>query len=792
MWELPNDGRENFVNEVLESCKVIFDRSTRPFGIARVHLDAEGNPADVTIEYLNSAMAATADSTPEDLRGRNIYEIWPDGDRTWLDYFYRAAYQGEAVEFETVSVAYRAFQNVAIFPIVEGCCGYELQDITNWMTHSHSAMESVAAGMFFYEARTGLLLLTEPARESCGLDVSYLSVEEFASALFEGEAARRVQAGIEDFPPQCTKMLFEEKLRDGRWLRISLSQAKGASRFATGFLEDITQLKETEASSARRSEIIEGLSAEYFILYDVDLAQDKIEPYLVRNEVAVYFANIIEEGMTYTDWLEDYCANYVAEEHKAEVFAHLNREALRRYAEGAPGAPADLSVVFKRLFGSEEQFVELRVIKTGEGAHGVVLAARNINDEVQKKIDQNEALETALAVAKHANESKTTFLTNISHDLRTPLNSIMGYCDLALAHLDNPGSITSSLEKIRLSSNHLLNLINDILDVNRIESGKMVLSEQAVDLVQLVEDVRDVFAGQAKEKGIAFTVDTSKVSHRHVLSDPLRLKQIMLNTVGNALKYTDAGGSVDLLVSEGAVSPNGAGMYEMVVRDNGCGMSADFLDRVFLPFERDSMGRAPQTEGTGLGMTITKNLVDLLGGTIAVKSKLRAGTQFDILLPLRLNRSKPVEAPGTAGEGDYRSIRFDGLRVLIADDDELSREMMGAILEDFGFAYELVEDGDEAVDAAAESPEGHFDAIVMDMRMPRMEGDVATRAIRALPRADVAQMPIIALTADAFEEMYRRSREAGMTAHATKPLNTKELILLLDRFLHAGDEPRPA
>jgi len=312
-----------------------------------------------------------------------------------------------------------------------------------------------------------------------------------------------VREGIEELPSHCAKVLFEEELRDGRWIRISLSRTTAASRFATGFLEDITQLKETQAASARRSEIIEGLSAEYFILYNVDLTQDRIEPYLARTEVAAYFAKVIEGGMAYGDWLEDYCANYVAREHKAEVFAHLNPEALRRYAEGGPGAPADLSVVFKRLFGSEEQFIELRVIKTGEGARGVVLAARNINDEVQKKMDQSEALETALAVAKHANESKTTFLTNISHDLRTPLNSIMGYCDLALAHLDDSDSMVSSLEKIRLSSNHLLNLINDILDVNRIEGGKMVLSEQAIDLVQLVAEVRDVFAGQAKEKGIA-------------------------------------------------------------------------------------------------------------------------------------------------------------------------------------------------------------------------------------------------------------------------------------------------
>ena len=346
--------------------------------------------------------------------------------------------------------------------------------------------------------------------------------------------------------------------------------------------------------------------------------------------------------------------------------------------------------------------------------------------------------------------------------------------------------VEDSLRKIRLSSGHLLNLINDILDVNRIESGKLVLSEQSLDLVRLVEEVREVFVDQAQEKGISFFVDASAVTHCQVLGDPLRLKQIMLNTVGNAIKYTDRGGRVGLTVSEGAVSPNGVGMFEVVVSDNGCGMSDDFLERIFMPFERDSMGRAPQTEGTGLGMTITKNLVDLLGGTIKVESKLLKGSRFTILLPLRLNRSEPAERRGGIEVGDYRSMRFDGLRMLVVDDDELSREMMGAILEDFGFECQLVCDGDEAVDAVADSPEGHFDAVIMDMRMPRMEGDVATRAIRVLPRRDVAQLPVIALTADAFEEMYRRSREAGMTAHATKPVNTKELILLLDKYLQSA------
>lgn len=764
------------MNEILQCCERLFDRSIQPFGIAQVHLDAAGNPTDVTIEYLNAAMAATADAATSDLRGKNIYEIWPDGDRAWLDFYYRAAYEDEAVEFETVSVEYRTFQHVSIFPIARGYCGYEVQDITSWMTHTHTALESVSAGMFFYEARTHLLLLTEPAQECCRMASGYLDVRDFADAFIDEATAQMVYDGIVNFSSECGQMLCEGQLKDGHWIRLSMSPGEATARFATGFLEDITLLKEVEEKSARRSEIIESLSAEYFALYLVNAKADTIVPYLLRNEVARFFAGLIGEDRSYAAWLERYCSDYIAEADRYSVRTRLSPSAVGVFLDERQD---DFSLSCRRLYQGEEQYIELRLLRLSGTAGEVVLAARNINEEVKDQLDQKEALQTALTLAEHASEAKTTFLTNISHDFRTPLNSILGFSHRALDHVDQQDLVRNSLEKIIVSGDHLLELINDILDVSRIESGKVVLKEQPLDVVELMEDLQGVFSSQALEKSIDFSVRTEGVRDTRVLGDQLRINQILVNTVGNALKYTDAGGRVEVELTEGDVAPHGVAMFRIVVRDTGCGMSPAFVERIFMPFERDAASRARTEEGTGLGMTIAKNLIDLLGGTVKVTSELRKGSEFDITLPLKLDKEFHERAADAVPEEDVRTLRFEGFRALVVDDDELSREILGAILLDHGFIVEMAGDGDEAVQAVEDTAIGHYDVIIMDMRMPRMTGDGATRAIRALPRPDVKDLPIIAATADAFEEGQRRAREAGMTAHVTKPLDTRKLLLIL-------------
>lgn len=764
----------------MKTCAQLFAHSPNPFGVARVDLDEDGRPVDFHYEYLNDAMAQLTGDAPDDLVGRSSMELWPEGEGSqhWFDMFCRAAYGGESVHFEAVSFPLEQFFDVVAYPVAPGYCAFELQDVMAWVNDSRLTLEGVSAGLFFYDLENDLIMLTPPAQDICGVDITYVSAGVFADDALDALSAARMRELVARLKEHGEQVLCDMRLKDERWVRISLAHTGKTERFATGFLEDITRMVEAEQRSARRSEIIESLSSENYALYLVDLDADRIAPYLLRNSTAEYFAQIVTEDMPYSEWLAMYCERYVLPADRQKVTEQMGRDVmLSRMAERG----GDFSISCRRMFGDEEQYVELRLIRLPGDTNEMVLAARNINEEVMKQINQKEALRSALTLAEHASEAKSTFLTNISHDFRTPLNSIMGFAHIALAHVDDSERVNSCLEKILVSSEHLLDLINDILDVSRIESGKIVLSEQPVDLRRLLGDLRNVFLGQAQERGIELVVDVAGLEHPDVLGDQLRMNQILVNTVGNALKYTDRGGRVDVIATEGAVAPNGVAMYELVVRDTGCGMSEDFISRIFMPFERDSTGSAHIAEGTGLGMTITKNLVDLLGGTIAVESKPGRGSTFTITLPMKIDQHRQPGGASSGEEGQLR--RLDGFRVLVVDDDELSRELMSEVLRDRGIVVEQASDGDEALDMVDGSDEGHYDAVIMDMRMPRMSGDVAARAIRMLPRDDVVELPIIAATADAFEEGHRRSREAGMTAHITKPLNIKELMGILDSCL---------
>lgn len=254
---------------------------------------------------------------------------------------------------------------------------------------------------------------------------------------------------------------------------------------------------------------------------------------------------------------------------------------------------------YRRLFGDEEQYVELRIIRLPQRDSKVILAARNVTGEMREQLRQKVALQNALDLAEHASQAKSTFLTNMSHDFRTPMNSISGFASIALDHLNDTDRVRDCLRKIMLSSDHLLSLVNDILDVSRIESGKMSFNEDIVSLPDAVIEVQDMFDEKAEAVGIDLTIDVDSLAHPQVVTDPLRLNQILVNTVGNAVKFTPAGGLVTVTLTELPDAPRGFGSYRMTVSDTGCGMTPEFLDRIFLPFERDGLGYANKTEGTG-------------------------------------------------------------------------------------------------------------------------------------------------------------------------------------------------
>ena len=397
--------------------------------------------------------------------------------------------------------------------------------------------------------------------------------------------------------------------------------------------------------------------------------------------------------------------------------------------------------------------------------------------------------DTRRLAAEQTSRAKTIFLSNMSHDIRTPMNAIIGYTNIARRDEMTLPEVRSYLDKIDSSSQHLLSLINDVLEMSRVESGKMELVASECDLTSVMGDVRDMFSEQMAEKSIAFVVDATDVRDPHVLCDARRLDRVLLNLVSNAYKFTPEGGSVTVTLSQIGLAHDGRARFEVRVRDTGIGMSEDFARRVFEPFEREQTSTVSGLEGTGLGMAITKSIVDLMGGTIDVTTAPGKGTEFVVELDLELApepdlATAPADAPASA------PTDFSGRRALLVEDNEINRDIATLILRDLGFEVESAENGRLALDAVAAAEPGHFDVVLMDVQMPVMDGFEATRAIRALDDPVRAAVPIVAVTANVFVEDVQVALDAGMDAHLPKPLDVPMLVDVLGELLDGRDAAR--
>ena len=394
----------------------------------------------------------------------------------------------------------------------------------------------------------------------------------------------------------------------------------------------------------------------------------------------------------------------------------------------------------------------------------------------------NDKLEIALKKAEDASLAKTSFLNNMSHDIRTPMNVILGYAQLMENELngkDIPEAL-EHLEKLQQSGNLLLSIINNVLDMARIESGRMELDENYCRIEDVWKSLFAVFDEKARKKNISLHY-TMNVEHEHVLTDVTKVKEILVNILSNAIKYTPAGGSVMVYVDELPCDESGYMIVRIRISDTGIGMSQDYLTKIFEAFTREKNTTKSKIAGTGLGMSIVKNYVDLLGGTIDVESELGKGSTFTVTLKHRIADEryyvkKHIEEPGTGNE------ILEGRNILLAEDNDLNAEIAEAILERAGLRIERVENGIQCVNRILKMPAGTYDMIFMDIQMPEMDGYKATQAIRNLPDKDKACIPIIAMTANAFAEDKRKTMEAGMNAHLSKPLNVPELMDTIRKF----------
>ncbi len=408
-------------------------------------------------------------------------------------------------------------------------------------------------------------------------------------------------------------------------------------------------------------------------------------------------------------------------------------------------------------------------------------AARKVLEEKNAELAESQvALSNALVATEEASRAKTVFLNNISHDIRTPMNAIVGYTTLAQTHIDDTDQVQDYLARISVSSQHLLSLINDVLDMSRIESGRIVIEKVPTHLPDLVRDITDIVQADVSTKHQDLLVDATGIKHEDVIADRLRLNQILLNILSNAMKFTPEHGRIHLCVTEREMSDEQVSDYEFRIRDNGIGMSEEFQKTIFDPFTRERTSTVSGIQGTGLGMAITRNIVDMMGGSIEVNSAPGEGTEFVVILPLELSDAS-VEAEPVLTPSDGTS--FEGKRILLVEDNELNQDIALVILEEEGFSVDVAGDGVEAVRMMEDAPTGTYDIILMDIQMPNMDGYEATRRIRALEDADKAQTPIIAMTANAFQEDREFALGIGMNDHLAKPYNIDDMMQTIARHL---------
>ena len=450
---------------------------------------------------------------------------------------------------------------------------------------------------------------------------------------------------------------------------------------------------------------------------------------------------------------------------------------------------SDYGGEFLRRFGGEYRWVSVRVLfDSALEAQEVGLCFREVEREKERQLQERRLLEDALQLAKQNEQSKQAFFRNMSHDMRTPLNAILGSSELARQHLDEPQRAAGYLDRIDSSGRYLLGLINDILEMARVEHGQVQLESRPFDLRKCVDDCLAAFRMQAGREGKALR-ENFAAGPETVVGDERRIQQILNNLLSNAFKFTPAGGEITLSVRQ--TESGEYGRYEFTVADTGIGMSPEFLRRIFEPYAREMRFGDRAASGTGLGMSITRSLAALMGGEIQVESEPGKGSRFTVVLPL------PSAEPGQAGPAaeaaaraaarpDAGAFTLEGLSLLLAEDNEINMEITTEMLAARGVRVAQAFDGAEAVELFRQSAPFAFDAVLMDMQMPGLDGCAAARQIRALPRADAQSVPIIAVTANAFAEDVAATAAAGMDAHISKPIDFKKLAQALEQLLCAG------
>ena len=523
----------------------------------------------------------------------------------------------------------------------------------------------------------------------------------------------------------------------------------------------------------RRLELIGGLSIDYESIFHVDLDEDVIQPYRVSERIEYQFGKDLQVRR-FVGFASNYIETWIFPEDRAAFAKAVDPDYIRETLRNRKSFHTN----FRVLKDGCIEYLQIFIVNVGktETVTQIMVGCRSMDESIRQEMERNQLLENALNQAKTANIVRNTFLSNMSHDMRTPMNAIIGFTSLAKAHLNEPERLENYLNMIASSSGQLLHLMDDVLEISWFESGDIRVEEAPCSLLDIAQNLRTEILPQAEKKSLSFTINLDQLTHTSVYSDSRKLTQVLLRLSENAVKYTEPNGHVTIIFAEQNAASQFAS-YQFIVKDDGVGISEDFMANIFEPFERQQNTTLSGVPGTGLGLPIAKSIVEMTGGTIEVSSQLGAGSTFTVNLSLRLQ-----DALNADNASSVRKL-LPKQRILVVEDNELNMEIAVDLLEDAGFLVDTAENGSIALSKVAASLPGDYALILMDIQMPVMDGHTAARAIRNLDNPALASIPIVALSANTFDEDRKMSTESGMNAHLAKPINIHKILELIERII---------
>lgn len=542
----------------------------------------------------------------------------------------------------------------------------------------------------------------------------------------------------------------------------------------------IDEIVKREKVLELQREIIEGLGKEYFSILLLELDSGQIFSYREVGKNGKCIADFCRKYENqWCAFLPAYADEIVTDESRENFLDQLSLDALCSNQD-------DFSMTYEFKMGNRIIYHQTRIVYVykKDRSRVAVIGTRNIDDLIKKERMQEAKLKEAYIVAEEANKAKTDFLNNMSHDIRTPMNAILGYSKLMEDELEGNESskVSEYLKKLQKSGSVLLSIINNVLDMARIESGHMEVDENYANIEDIRKRLFDMFEDEAKKKNIDVKY-TLNIEHKHVMADVTKVEEIFVNILSNALKYTPSNGQIKVNVDELECDEPGYMVVRTDITDTGIGMSQEYLDKIFESFSRERTTTTSKINGTGLGMAIVKKYVDLLGGTIDVKSELGKGSTFIVTLKYKIaDKRYYLSAKDENVTVDHTSLK--GKHILLAEDNDLNAEIAMTILEHAGLQVDCVENGVECVNRIIGKPAGTYDLILMDIQMPKMDGYKATKEIRSLKDKSKACIPIVAMTANAFEEDKKKAFDAGMDGHIAKPINIEDLFVVLTDIIN--------